>query len=79
MAKKKNEPSFVHTTTPASQGTGEKPIQPPAGKSMKVDESSTNVPALEEKGLVSIILPTDQLDAADKPEVQLDTAILLVD
>lgn len=67
------------STTLASQGTGEKSIPPPTGNSMKMDESSTDVPGLGEKWIVSTLLPTNQLDTTYQVEIQLNTAIVMVD
>lgn len=50
-----------------------KPIPPPIGNYLKVDELSSEVPALGKKGLISTLLPTDQA------EVQLNMAIVMVD
>lgn len=46
---------------------------------MKVEELSTNVPALGEKGLVSPPLPIVQLDAIDQTGIHPDTTIVMVD
>lgn len=46
---------------------------------MKMDESSTDVPGLGEKWIVSTLLPTNQLDTTYQVEIQLNTAIVMVD
>lgn len=74
-AKKKNERLSVHRTTPVGQRIGDKPIPPPAGNSLEVDESSIDDPVLGEKGLTSTILPSDQSGAADLTEAQPDMPI----